>query len=312
MQRVITALVLIPVVVLVVFKAPFWLYALVLAALAMLCTQEYLRIVGAHGLQPLRVLTYLAVLAVLGDYYLSIALRGQHPSGATGWQMTRDPFFQYTVLLVVVSLAPLILLACAMHIEDLRQALPSAAASYMAVPYIGITLGFLLFARGLIADGAFAVFFLMLVVWTGDIFAYYVGRAIGKHKLAPRISPGKSWEGAGASIIGSIIVGTLLLVYNTPVAQALTNWKLLGHPSALSGLAQPKANVIWIAVLASASINVAAQLGDLVESMMKRGAGLKDSGALLPGHGGALDRVDALLLASPVLWYYCSFGLIHF
>jgi phosphatidate cytidylyltransferase len=271
-----------------------------------------LKIVEAHQLRPLRVLTYLAVLAVLGDYYLSIALRGQHPSGATGWQMTRDPFFQYTVLLVVVSLAPLILLACAMHIEDLRQALPSAAASYMAVPYIGITLGFLLFARGLIADGAFAVFFLMLVVWTGDVFAYYVGRAIGKNKLAPRISPGKSWEGAGASIIGSMIVGTLLLVYNTPVAQALTNWKLLGHVSALSGIAQPKANAVWMAVLASASINVAAQIGDLVESMMKRGAGLKDSGALLPGHGGALDRVDALLLASPVLWYYCSFGLIHF
>jgi phosphatidate cytidylyltransferase len=211
-----------------------------------------------------------------------------------------------------VSLAPLILLCCAMHMEDLRQALPSAASSYMAVPYIGITLGFLLFARGLIADGAFAVFFLMLVVWTGDIFAYYVGRAIGKHKLAPRISPGKSWEGTGASIIGSMIIGTLLLVYNQPVAQALTNWKLLGPASALSGIAQPKPNAVWLAVLASASINVAAQLGDLVESMMKRGAGVKDSGALLPGHGGVLDRVDALLLASPVLWYYCSFGLIHF
>ena len=311
MQRVLTAVILIPIVVLVVFKAPFWLYALVLAALAMVCTQEYLKIVEAHELRPLRILTYLAVLAVLGDYYLSIALRGQHPSGATGWQMTRDPFFQYTVLLVVVSLAPLILLACAMHIEDLRQALPSAAASYTAVPYIGVTLGFLLFARAL-ADGAFAVFFLMLVVWTGDIFAYYVGSAIGKHKLAPRISPGKSWEGAGASIIGSMIVGTLLLVYNTPVAQALTNWKLLSHASALSGIAQPKANMVWMAVLASASINVAAQLGDLVESMMKRGANVKDSGTLLPGHGGALDRVDALLLASPVLWYYCSFGLIHF
>jgi phosphatidate cytidylyltransferase len=108
----------------------------------------------------------------------------------------------------------------------------------------------------------------MLVVWTGDISAYYVGRAIGKHKLAPRISPGKSWEGAGAAIIGSMMVGTLLLVYNTPVAQALTNWKLLDPASALSGIAQPRHNAAWVAVLASASINIAAQIGDLLESMM--------------------------------------------
>src|SRR6185312_10791403 len=312
MQRVITAIVLVPLVVLAVFKAPLWLYALILAILALACAHEYLNIVEAHHLKPLRTLTYLAILCVLADYYLSVAIRGMRPSGASGWQMLRDPFFQYTILLVLVSAAHFVLLVAAMRTEDLRQALPSAASSYLALPYIGITLGFLLFTRGLIVDGAFAVMFLLVVVWTGDIFAYYVGRAVGRHKLAPRISPGKSWEGAGASIIGSMIVGTLLLVYNAPVADALFRWKLLGAESVLAGMPVPKANVIWIAVVASATINIAAQFGDLVESMMKRGAEIKDSGHLLPGHGGALDRLDALLLASPVLWYYCSFGLIHF
>lgn len=312
MQRVLTTLVLIPIVVLAVFKTPLWMYAIILAALALLCAREYLDIVAGHQLKPLRALTYLSVLAVLGDYYLSVAIRGLRPSGATGWPMLRDPFFQYTILLVLVSAVPFVLLVAAMWTEDLRQALPSAAASYVAVPYVGITVGFLLFTRGLIPDGSFAVFFLLLVVWTGDICAYYVGRKVGRHRLAPRISPGKSWEGTAASIIGSMIVGTLLLVYNRPVADLLFRWKLLAGESVLSGHPAPTPNAAWMAVLASVSINIAAQLGDLVESMMKRGAEIKDSGTLLPGHGGALDRVDALLLASPVLWYYCSFGLLHF
>ena len=312
MRRVLTALVLIPVVVLAVFKAPFWLYALILAALALLCTREYLDLVAAHHLKPLRTLTYFSIIAVLADYYQSVAIRGLRPSSATGWLMLRDPFFQYTLLVVLVSALPLTFLVAAMRTRELREALPSAATSYLAVPYVGITLGFLLFTRGLIPDGAFAVMFLLLVVWTGDICAYYVGRTIGRHRLAPRISPAKSWEGAAASVIGSMIVGTLLLVYNRPVADALFRWKVLASTSVLSGEPAPKPNSVWIAVLACVCINLAAQLGDLVESMMKRGAEVKDSGTLLPGHGGALDRVDALLLASPVLWYYCSFGLLHF
>jgi phosphatidate cytidylyltransferase len=312
MQRVLTAVVLGPLVILAVFKAPLWLYALILAAIALACASEYLNIAKAHNLQPLRALTYISILAVLGDYYLSILVRGLRGTNATGWQILRDPIYQYEVLLVLVSAVPFIMLVAAMLTEDLRQALPSAAVSYLGVPYIGITLGFLLFTRALIPDGAFAVFYFLLVVWAGDIPAYYVGRAIGKHRMAPRISPGKSWEGATASVIGSMIVGTLLLVYNAPIAGALYRWKLLSSGSVLDGNPQPEHNAIWMAILASVSINIAAQLGDLVESMMKRGADLKDSGTLLPGHGGVLDRVDALLLASPVLWYYASFRQIHF
>ena len=312
MQRVLTAVVLVPLVVLTVFKAPFWLYAVIIAVLALQCANEYLSITAAHNLKPLRTLTYIAILAVAGEYYLSVVIRGLRPTESSGWQLLLNPFVQYEILLVLVSLTPFVLLVAALKTEDLRQALPSAAVSYFAVPYVGITLGFLIFTRGLIQDGALAVFYLLLVVWSGDIFAYYIGRAIGRHRLAPRISPGKSWEGAVASIIGSMIVGTLILVYNRPIAERLYDWKLLAGQSVLSGRPTPEPNVIWMAILASVSINIAAQFGDLVESMMKRGAAMKDSGTLLPGHGGILDRVDALLLASPVLWYYSSFRLIHF
>ena len=312
MQRVLTAIALIPLTILAVFKAPLWLYALIIAVVAVVCADEYLNIVASHNLKPQRTLAYVFVLAVLGDYYLSIAIRGLRPAGTAGWQTLRDPFAQYELLLVLVSAAPFVMLVAAMKTEELRQALPSAAASYFAVPYIGITLGFLLFTRGLIPDGAFAVFYLFLVVWAGDISAYYIGRVLGRHRLAPRISPGKSWEGATASIVGSMIIGTLILVYNRPIADRLFEWKLLQGGSVLSGKPISEPNAIWIAILVSTSINIAAQLGDLAESMMKRGADIKDSGTLLPGHGGILDRVDALLLASPVLWYYASFRLIHF
>ena len=312
MQRVLTAVVLVPIVILTVFKAPFWLYTVVIAILALQCANEYLAIAAAHALKPLRTLTYVGVLVLLGYYYVSVVIRGLRPQGLSGLQALRDPFTQYETLLVLVSLTPFILLVAALRTDDLRQALPSAAVSFFAVPYTGITLGFLLFTRGLIQDGALAVFYLLLVVWSGDISAYYVGRVFGKHRLAPRISPGKSWEGAAASIIGSMIVGTLMLVYNRPIAERLYDWKLLVGHNALSERPTPEANAIWMAILASVSINIAAQFGDLVESMMKRGADIKDSGTLLPGHGGALDRVDALLLASPVLWYYSSFRLIHF
>ncbi len=108
--------------------------------------------------------------------------------------------------------------------------------------------------------------------------AYYVGRAIGKHKLAPSVSPGKSREGAIASVIGAIIFGLLYLGHFVPQIP------------------------LWQVALMAAIANVAGQFGDLAESAMKRGAGMKDSGTLLPGHGGFLDRLDSSLFALPVVY----------
>ena len=119
----------------------------------------------------------------------------------------------------------------------------------------------------------------LLVSWSGDIGAYYVGRSFGRHRLAPRISPKKSWEGAVASVASALLLAGAYLAWfaGVPVARAL----------ALTAVA-----------------NVAGQLGDLAESAIKRGAGVKDSGALLPGHGGFLDRVDSTLFTLPVVYAY--------
>jgi phosphatidate cytidylyltransferase len=135
------------------------------------------------------------------------------------------------------------------------------------------------------------VAFLLCVVWAGDIAALYVGRAWGRHKLSPKLSPNKTWEGALGSVAGSLLVtGGLLGLAHLLAAQ--WNSAVLSYPEDLG---------YWLVL--AAAVNVAAQVGDLVESALKRSAGVKDSGSLLPGHGGVLDRIDALLLAAPVLWY---------
>lgn len=123
-----------------------------------------------------------------------------------------------------------------------------------------------------------AVLFLFLIVWGCDSFAYYIGRAVGRHKLAPAVSPKKTWEGAIGGLLGATLIGA-----------AAGAWWLLPEAGALRG------------ALAGALASSAGQIGDLAESLWKRGAGVKDSGVFLPGHGGFYDRIDSLLYAGPVL-----------
>jgi phosphatidate cytidylyltransferase len=120
----------------------------------------------------------------------------------------------------------------------------------------------------------------LLLNWAGDIAAYYIGRAFGKHKMAPRISPQKSWEGAAASSIAAVLVGGAYLMRFVPGANV--------------------ASAAGLTLVA----NMAGQLGDLAESAIKRGASVKDSSGILPGHGGFLDRVDSTLFTLPVIYLW--------
>ena len=119
----------------------------------------------------------------------------------------------------------------------------------------------------------------------------YAGRALGKRKMAPNLSPNKTWAGAIGSVAGAVGVAGILL----GLSSYLTQWNSVK----LSFADAPS----WYWLVLAVVINVVAQVGDLAESALKRSAGVKDSGTLLPGHGGVLDRIDALLLAAPVLWY---------
>jgi phosphatidate cytidylyltransferase len=186
--------------------------------------------------------------------------------------------------------------------KPVQETIADASASIFCLLYTGLTLIALPALREQ-ANGPSLLVFLLFVVWAGDTAAYYAGRAWGRHKMAPSLSPGKTWEGAIASVAGSVVIAAVLVslatVMQEPSNSAIVSWLERVFPSAV--LSYP--DEIWYWVGLAAVINVAGQVGDLAESALKRSAGVKDSGNLLPGHGGVLDRIDALLLAGPVLWY---------
>lgn len=147
--------------------------------------------------------------------------------------------------------------------------------------YIGWLLSHLVALRGL-EDGRNWVFLALLANFGSDTAAYFAGRALGRHKLAPSISPGKTWEGTIAGLLGAVVISLLFTL----------SWPL-GLPISYGA-----------AIILGLLISVFGQLGDLVESLLKRNMGVKDSGRLLPGHGGALDRIDSVVFAGVVVYYY--------
>ncbi|HEY3705906.1 MAG TPA: phosphatidate cytidylyltransferase [Terracidiphilus sp.] len=275
MKRVVTAIVLIPFVFVLVFLPPHWqaLFVVATAVVAALAGWEYLGLARALGADPPRIALVVAIFALFGASYQ--------------WPDQTAP---------TLGILALLLLIWCTFLSPIQRVLPDASNAVFGLLYTGFTLVSLPALRQQ-SNGPSLVVFLLCVVWAGDIAALYVGRAWGRHKLAPSISPNKSWEGSVASVLGSMAVAGGLLA----LADALATHF---NTAVLSFAEDP----IWYWLALAAFLNVVAQVGDLAESALKRSAGVKDSGTILPGHGGVLDRIDALLLAAPALWYV---HLIH-
>ena len=253
MKRLATALVLIPTVVWVALYSPYGLWFTVTAAVACLAFAEYRNIAAAHGSHfPLwaSLLAGLAILAAPANVMAALPA-------------------------VLAALA----LGFAMRSDDLAHALPNSAGLMLGLFYI---FGSWRASLALGEVNRHWLLFAMALNWVGDIAAYAVGRSIGKHRLAPVVSPKKSWEGAIASVAASALFGVIYLGRFLPDVGAFE------------------------AIALSAVANVAGQLGDLSESALKRGAGMKDSGSTLPGHGGWLDRIDSTLFALPVVFLWVT------
>jgi phosphatidate cytidylyltransferase len=296
-KRIATAVVLIPIVLLLVLRAPVTLVAIVTTAIALLTVHEFLKLVEAYGVQPLRRPTYGFV--ILFFLLLLIGMGADKPLLSTEIFGIAGAF--------AATMAAFVFLSIAMRRADLSTGYPAAAASALAFAYIALPLAMLVQLRQQWA-GAFLILYLLLVVWAGDIFAYFIGRSIGRHLMSPRISPKKTWEGAVASMVASLAVGGLLFYYATQLSTRFLEWGLIQRRDGIFSLERP---ALLPVLLLTAVLNVAAQLGDLVESLIKRGANVKDSGTILPGHGGMLDRIDALLFAAPVLWFYAAWRVMR-
>jgi len=252
-SRIVVAVCLLPVVLGAVYLGGWWLFALVALA-ALIALHEYWLMARA-----------LAPLALAGYIGAGLALVGAQLSGI-GWMVGG--------LLATLPLAFLL-----KAISEARPAATAAVSStVLGAVWVGGGLAFVLLIRGLPEHGRLALFTVMIAVWAGDTFAYFGGRLLGRHKMAPATSPGKTWEG--------FLFGTAATVFVAFVA--LYKQHFLTIPQ----------SIVLGAVLA-----VAAPLGDLFESLLKRDAGVKDSGSLLGGHGGMLDRLDAFFFAAPAAYF---------
>jgi phosphatidate cytidylyltransferase len=247
MTRLLTGVLLAALACYLIFWSPGWLFQLAAVLVGSICYREYAGLVAAHDLRsPLIFGSLAGITVILFPQYIALSF----------------------------SLLSIAALAAALRQKNFREILPGTAAAFFGAIYTCLPWHF---AASLRAVGVHWLFFALALNWSGDSVAYYTGRAFGKHRLAPSVSPKKSWEGAAGSIVGSVLFGVLYMGHFQPLVPV---WK-----------------IILIAVIA----NIAGQIGDLAESAMKRGAGVKDSGHILPGHGGLLDRVDSSLFALPVV-----------
>ena len=262
-KRIITALVGLPLLIAVVWFGEPW-FTILVAIWGLLAASEFYRMVSAAKVLPL---TYFGLIWAL------LFILGPH----VDYDLTTP------LLLTSAVILPLIWLLLRRQKEG---AFMSWAWTIGGILYIGWLLSHLVALRGL-DDGRNWVFLALLATFASDTAAFFVGRAIGKHHLAPHISPGKTWEGAIAGVLAAIII-SLLFTLPTSLQLPLNYWQ---------------------AVLLGLLVSVFGQLGDLVESLLKRNTGVKESGKLIPGHGGILDRTDSIVFAGIVVYYYVLWAI---
>jgi len=266
-KRVIAAFFLIPAIVfVVVYTAPFWVFA------------------SASGL----------VTLALVEYNNLSPLPARRPGGGKLGIMVGVAlpavFFFLGKNAVVPALMAAVVIFFIHAMRDMRSGTEFKDASIdiafrtFGVIYIALPLSYLIFLRA-VPNGRWWILFVLIIVWANDTFAYIVGKTLGRHKLAPRISPGKTIEGAAGGLAAGVAAA---LICNSAMG--------LG-----AGMPLMAAMAIMVGVLGI--------IGDLAESLLKRGAGVKDSGSLIPGHGGVLDRIDSLIFPIPALYYILVYYL---
>ena len=187
---------------------------------------------------------------------------------------------------VIVADLFVIFLVSMARAGDLREAFLNTAVKTAGIVYLALPLSYLIAIRDLERGGVW-ILFLLTIIWGNDTFAYIAGKLMGAHKLSPMVSPGKTVEGAVGGFAGGALAALVFRHFGLPE---------MG---------------LWPAVIFSVVAGAIGICGDLFESLIKRGAGVKDSGTIVPGHGGVLDRIDSLIFPIPVLYYYLTCFFNH-
>jgi phosphatidate cytidylyltransferase len=275
--RILTAALLIPAVVAIVWWAPTAVVAAVAALVMLLALAEFFVIAEQAGLLGFRIWTGLCGLGVCYAQLVPLGwpLRSDLHF-APGWSPGAGWLLLPGAILPCFALGAIAIIVFGQR--PVTESLAAISTSSAALVFIVIPFSTIIPIHAVETRPHLLLLFTLVLVWAGDTLAYFVGRWAGRHRIAPRISPQKTWEGAAANLAGSLIVALIF-----------SRWLVI-----------PERHVLLMAVLA----NIAGQGGDLLESAYKRSAGVKDSGSILPGHGGMLDRIDALIFAAPVVWYY--------
>lgn len=230
-----------------------------------------------------------SLLSLLGlDEFYRMALpkrRGEGRIAAVAGAGAVFAVFSANPVLPLMTLTALVLgfsLVALFRLQEIKEAAPDVALVFMGFLYVPLLLAHLVLIRAL-PNGTSWLFLIMVIVMAGDSTAYYVGSSLGKNRLYPAVSPKKSIEGALGGLLGSVI-GAVIAKFTFFPELAISD-----------------------CVAAALLLGVLGQLGDLFESLIKRSCGVKDSGSIIPGHGGVLDRLDSILFAAPAAYYYACF-----
>jgi phosphatidate cytidylyltransferase len=247
---------------------------------------ELVQLMEARGMKVHRAVVYGGNLLILAGSWAPILRLHFSPTPGAGINPDVQAFG--SCVLVCLAIGLLAAFYCAMRcFQRPGDAMLTLAATMFALVYLGVTFSFLAQLRFVWDMGALAS--LILVVKLGDTGAYFVGKSIGRHKMTPVLSPGKTWEGTVGAIIASGLGGWLSSLWLAPDASATGCWR-------------------WL--LYGVLLGMAGIFGDLAESLLKRDAGVKNSSSWMPGLGGLLDVLDSLLLTAPVAWFCWAIGLI--
>ena len=273
LARILTGVILIPLVVALVWWGPPAVVAACAAGVAMLAMVEFFDLADRMGLRAFRYWTFACAAGIFYAQYAAGLVETHSFAGGTFMRGAGAAISVEAVLLIFVFGMAAIGIGTRRTLHDV---LPAIAADSASLLFVALPFSYLVRINEIDRIGRQLVLLTLCMMWAGDTFAYFAGKAFGRMPMAPRLSPKKTWEGAFANLLGSLLVGI-----------AFARWMQVDATT-----------MLIIAALA----NVAGQAGDLIKSAYKRGAAVKDSGSLLPGHGGVLDRIDSLILASPMVW----------